>query len=192
MVEDSALFLRYVLERLTREKQELMFKILRHLIRFVPKLPQQAAFALYNYIIGYVMFYVRSPHEEGQKLIGTALSILWMVSKFKLKFESRSPKNVCSLQVVHSVHGIMFKDLKQILRKEQCDASILLTANVPSAKRIVVHGPQDPDAGGIPSQFPVQEDTQFCQILQESLDFFSIEESKQREYFLVDYKTRLY
>jgi len=79
-VEDSALFLRYVLERLTREKQELMFKILRHLIRFIPKLPQQAAFALYNYIIGYVMFYVRSPQEEGQKLIGTALSILWMVS----------------------------------------------------------------------------------------------------------------
>lgn len=80
LVEDSALFLRYVLERLTREKQELMFKILRHLIRFVPRLPQQAAFALYNYIIGYVMFYVRSPHEEGQKLIGTALSILWMVN----------------------------------------------------------------------------------------------------------------
>lgn len=36
----------------------------------------------------------------------------------------------------------MFKDLKQILRKEQCDASILLTANVPSAKKIIVHGPQ--------------------------------------------------
>ncbi|EGI65756.1 Protein unc-80-like protein, partial [Acromyrmex echinatior] len=169
LVEDSALFLRYVLERLTREKQELMFKVLRHLIRFVPKLPQQAAFALYNYIIGYVMFYVRTPHEEGQKLIGTALSILWMV--------------------VHSVHGIMFKDLKQILRKEQCDASILLTANVPSAKKIIVHGPQDPDAGEIPSQFPVQEDTQFCQILRESLDFFGIEESKHHEYFLVDYKT---
>ncbi|EFN85740.1 Uncharacterized protein KIAA1843 [Harpegnathos saltator] len=169
LVEDSALFLRYVLERLTRDQQELMFKILRHLIRFVPKLPQQAAFALYNYIIGYVMFYVRSPHEGGQKLIGTALSILWMV--------------------VHSVHGIMFKDLKQILRKEQCDASILLTANVPSAKKIIVHGPQDPDAGEIPSQFPVQEDTQFCQILRESLDFFGIEEAKQHEYFLVDYKT---
>ncbi|XP_044586539.1 protein unc-80 homolog [Cotesia glomerata] len=81
LVEDSALFLRYVLERLTREKQELMFKILRHLIRFVLKLPQQGAFALYNYIIGYVMFYVRSPHEEGQKHIGTALSILWMIQK---------------------------------------------------------------------------------------------------------------
>ncbi|KAE8737653.1 hypothetical protein FOCC_FOCC016879, partial [Frankliniella occidentalis] len=169
LVEDSALFLRYVLERLTRDRQDEMFKLLRHLIRFIPKLPQQAAFALYNYIIGYVMFYVRSPQEDGQRLIGTALSILWMV--------------------VHSVHGIMFKDLKQILRKEQCDASILLTANVPSAKKIVVHGPQDPDAPGIPSQFPVQEDTQFCQILRESLDFFGIEESKQKEFFLVDHKT---
>lgn len=78
-MEDNALFLRYILERLTREKQEEMFKILRHLIRFILKLPQQAAFALYNYIIGYVMFYVRTPHEEGQKLIGTALSSLWMV-----------------------------------------------------------------------------------------------------------------
>lgn len=80
LVEDSALFLRYILERLTREKQDLMFKILRHLIRFIPKLPQQAAFALYNYIIGYVMFYVRSPHEDGQQLIGAALSLLWMVN----------------------------------------------------------------------------------------------------------------
>ncbi|KAG8225919.1 hypothetical protein J437_LFUL005955 [Ladona fulva] len=158
LVEDSALFLRYVLERLTREKQDLMFKVLRHLIRFVPKLPQQAAFALYNYIIGYVMFYVRTPQEGGQMLIGTALSILWMV--------------------VHSVHGIMFKDLKQILRKEQCDASILLTANVPSAKKIIVHGPQ------------VQEDTQFCQILRESLDFFGVDEPRHREFFLVDHKTR--
>lgn len=79
LVEDSALFLRYILERLTREKQEQMFKILRHVIRFIPKLPQQAAFALYNYIIGYVMFYVRSPHEDGQMLIGAALSVLWMV-----------------------------------------------------------------------------------------------------------------
>lgn len=48
----------------------------------------------------------------------------------------------------------------------------------------------DPDAGGIPSQFPVQEDTQFCQILREALDFFGVDESKQNEFFLVDYKTR--
>ncbi|XP_073952386.1 unc80, NALCN channel complex subunit isoform X3 [Choristoneura fumiferana] len=169
LVEDSALFLRHVLERLTRDHQDEMFKLLRHLIRFIPRLPQQAAFALYNYIIGYVMFYIRSPHEEGQRLIGAALSILWMV--------------------VHSVHGIMFKDLKQILRKEQCDASILLTANVPAAKKIIVHGPADND-GSIPSQFPIQEDTQFDQILKEALDFFSIPEELHNEHFLVDFKTR--
>lgn len=163
-----------------------MFKILRHVIRFIPKLPQQAAFALYNYIIGYVMFYVRSPHEDGQKLIGAALSLLWMVLLNQLVLDFK-----VLFQVVHSVHGIMFKDLKQILRKEQCDASILLTANVPSAKKIIVHGPQDPDAGGIPSQFPVQEDTQFCQILREALDFFGIEDCRQKEFFLVDYKTRI-
>jgi hypothetical protein len=48
----------------------------------------------------------------------------------------------------------------------------------------------DPDAAGIPSQFPVQEDTQFCQILREALDFFGIEDNRQKEFFLVDYKTR--
>lgn len=30
------------------------------------------------------MFYVRSPQEEGQKLIGAALSILWMVCRYDL------------------------------------------------------------------------------------------------------------
>lgn len=92
--------------------------------------------------------------------------------------------------VVHSVHGIMFKDLKQILRKEQCDASVLLTANVPSAKKIIVHGPDvKDDDGSIPSQFPVLEDTQFLMLQRESLDFFGIEEKHSCTHFLVDYKT---
>ncbi|XP_017847563.1 protein unc-80 homolog [Drosophila busckii] len=168
LVEESALFLRYVFERLTRDRQDQMFKLLRHLIRFVPRLPQQAAFALYNSIIGYIMFYVRSSNELKQELVGSALSVLWMV--------------------VHSVHGIMFKDLKQILRKEQCDASILLTANVPAAKKIVVHGPADDDYN-IPSQFPVQEDTLFCQLLKEALDYYPIDEKSISHYCLVDYKS---
>ena len=45
------------------------------------------------------MFYVRTPRDQGEILIGSALSLLWMV--------------------VHSVQGIGLKDLKQILRKEQ-------------------------------------------------------------------------
>ncbi|CAB4054728.1 UNC80 [Lepeophtheirus salmonis] len=127
-------------------------------------------FSLYNYIIGYIMFYVRHPRDKAQELIGQALATLWMV--------------------VHSVQGIMFKDLKQILRKEQVDAAILLTANVPAAKKIVVHGPQGPDEGGIPSQFPLGEDVQFCQILQEAQDFFGIDDEVSKEYFLVDHKTK--
>ena len=42
----------------------------------------------------------------------------------------------------------------------QVDASILITANVPSAKKIIVHGPTEPDDGAIPSQFPISEDIQ--------------------------------
>lgn len=47
-------------------------------------------------------------------------------------------------------------------------------------------------SGGIPSQFPVQEDTQFFQILRESLDFFGIPEERHKEFFLVNIKTRKY
>ncbi|XP_069159541.1 protein unc-80 homolog isoform X1 [Procambarus clarkii] len=169
LVEDSALFLRFFLEKLTRERQDVMVRLLRRLVRFIPQLPSQAAFALYNYMVGYVMFYVRSPQEASQDHIASALSILWTV--------------------VPSIQGILFKDIKQIFRKEQCDSALLVTANVPSAKKIIVHGPGGLDGGGIPSQFPIQEDTQFCQILQESLDFFSIAENDHKYYFLVDHKT---
>ena len=52
LVEDSNLFLKYFMEQLTREKSVETFQIIRKMIRFIPKLPQQAAFSLYNYIIG--------------------------------------------------------------------------------------------------------------------------------------------
>ena len=71
----------------------------------------------------------------------------------------------------------------------QVDASILITANDPSAKKIIIHGPQEPDDGAISSQFPISEDVQFCQLQQEALDFFGIDESRINEYFLVDHKT---
>ena len=71
----------------------------------------------------------------------------------------------------------------------QVDASILITANVPSAKKIIIHGPQEPDDGVIPSQFPISEDIQFCQLQQEATDFFGIEETKMDQFYLVDHKT---
>ena len=66
LVEDSNLFFKYFMEQLTRDKSIETFQIVRKLIRFIPKLPQQAAFSLYNYIIGYIMFYVRHPREKGK------------------------------------------------------------------------------------------------------------------------------
>ncbi|OQR76167.1 protein unc-80-like, partial [Tropilaelaps mercedesae] len=172
LVEDTALFLRYLLERLTREKPDAIIQILRRLIRFMPRLPTQAAHVMYNYVVGFVMFYVRSPCEGYSELIAAALSALWLV--------------------VPSVYGLYLKDLKQVLRKEQCDSALLITANVPSAKKIIVHGRfqrRQDDPGGIPSQFPIHEDTLFQHILQDSLDFFGIEENQQHCYFLVDTKT---
>ena len=66
--------------------------------------------------------------------------------------------------------------------------NIMISANVPSAKKIIVHGP---DLTSIPSQFPVHEDTQFNVILQDSLDFFNIPDDEQNSYFLVDTKSSM-
>lgn len=166
LVEDTSLFLRHLFEKLTREGQQMIFQILRRLIRFMPRLPAQAAYTLYNYLIGFIMFYVRSPIEGSQEMIGTTLSVLWLV--------------------IPSVHGLFLKDLKQVLRKEQCDATLLITANVPSAKKVIVHSN---DAATIPSQFPIHEDTQFYQVLIDSLDTMNIDLSLVNEYYLVDTKT---
>ncbi|XP_061164273.1 protein unc-80 homolog isoform X1 [Saccostrea echinata] len=167
MVEDPVLFLRHFLEKLThRDKLEELLFLMRKLVLHYKELPAQMAHALFNYLIGYVMFYVRSPCAGSQEAIAGALALVW--------------------QVIPSVDGIYFKDLKQTLKKEQCDPYILISANVPSAKKILIHGP---DEASIPSQLPIHEDTQFSQILQDSLDFFNIPEEDYPLYFLVDTKS---
>lgn len=52
LVEDTTLFLRYILERLTRvtEKDELLY-VLRKLIQRLPELPTQSAHALFNNLV---------------------------------------------------------------------------------------------------------------------------------------------
>ncbi|KAK5986951.1 hypothetical protein GCK32_002945 [Trichostrongylus colubriformis] len=183
IVEDPSLFFRHFLEKLTnRERQtlsneyrttatyEYLMSLLRKLIlRFNP-LPSQAAYSLLNYLFGFVMHYVRAQCEGSDKALGMALSLTWILAP--------------------NVHGLYFKDLKQTLKKEQCDQALMITANVPSAKKIIVHGP-DSGLGGIPSQFPVHEDTQFQQILSDSIEFFNIDENEVNDYFLTDAKTGL-
>ncbi|KJH51440.1 hypothetical protein DICVIV_02356 [Dictyocaulus viviparus] len=138
------------------------------------------------------MHYVRAQCEGWDKALGMALSLTWILAP--------------------NVQGLYFKDLKQTLKKEQCDQALMITANVPSAKKIIVHGP-DSSMGGIPSQFPVHEDTQFQQILRylprstlfsvihnnyilkfyinDSLEFFNIDENNINCYFLTDTKSGL-
>uniref|UniRef100_A0A1I8EPX7 Uncharacterized protein n=1 Tax=Wuchereria bancrofti TaxID=6293 RepID=A0A1I8EPX7_WUCBA len=57
-------------------------------------------------------------------------------------------------------------------------------------KKIIIHGP-DSGSGGIPSQFPIHEETQFQQLLKDSIEFFNIPESDSQYYFLIDVKTNL-
>lgn len=63
--------------------------------------------------IGFVMYYVRSPCEGSQKAISMALSVIWLVAP--------------------SIQGLYFKDVKQTLRKEQCDVSCSAVSSYPSS-----------------------------------------------------------
>ena len=63
---------------------------------------------------------------------------------------------------------------------------LLITANVPSAKKLIVHGP---DLSQIPTQYSIEDNTQFSFIMQEGLDFFGVPDSKKDKHFLFDIKT---
>uniref|UniRef100_A0A914HFS7 Uncharacterized protein n=1 Tax=Globodera rostochiensis TaxID=31243 RepID=A0A914HFS7_GLORO len=169
LVEDTALFLRHFFEKLTnRPKQEYLLALLRRLVLSFRPLPSQTAHTLLNALFGLAMFYVRTPGEGSDRSLALALSMCWLVVPF--------------------VHGLYFKDLKQTLKKEQCDQAIMVTANVPSAKKVIVHGP-DSQQGGIPTQFPVLEDTQFQHLLADSIEFYNISAEEADQHFLYDPKT---
>uniref|UniRef100_A0A915IVJ9 Protein UNC80 C-terminal domain-containing protein n=1 Tax=Romanomermis culicivorax TaxID=13658 RepID=A0A915IVJ9_ROMCU len=166
LVEDCALFIRYILEKLTvKEKQEELISLLRKLIQLGP-LPAQTAYTLLNYMIGFVMYYVRAPGEGSNEAIGMALSLIWLI--------------------IPSVQGLYFKDVKQTLKKEQCDAALMITANVPMAKKMIIQGF---DPGSIPSQFNILEETQFSQVFSDCMEYFSVPPDQASKYFLVDAKT---
>ncbi|KAJ1363609.1 Unc-80p [Parelaphostrongylus tenuis] len=106
IVEDPSLFFRHFLEKLTnRERQEYLMSLLRKLILCFNPLPSQAAYSLLNYLFGFVMHYVRAQCEGWDKALGMALSLTWILAP--------------------NVHGLYFKDLKQTLKKEQCDLTLV-------------------------------------------------------------------
>ena len=83
-------------------------------------IPSQCAHTIFNYLLGLLISMIRSPLEGAQDLILAALTLLW--------------------QIIPYLHGLVLKDLKQILRTEQAEMMVLVTGNMPSAKRVIIHG----------------------------------------------------
>jgi len=164
LIEDPSTVLRHFLEKLTisNRQDELMY-MLRKLLLNIGDFPAQTSHILFNYLVGLIMYFVRTPCEWGMDAISATLTFLW--------------------EVVGYVEGLFFKDLKQTMKKEQCEVKLLVTASMPGTKTLVVHGQNECD---IPTQLPVHEDTQFEALLKECLEFFNIPESQSTHYFLMD------
>jgi len=136
-------------------------------MNYLTDIPSQFAHAIFNYVLGLLLSMVRSPLDGSQELILAGLTLLW--------------------QIIPYLHGLVLKDFKQILRKEQAEMMILITGNIPSTKKIIIHGP---DQSQIPTQAIISEDTQFSHVLQEALEFFGIPDSKRDRYYLIDVKSQ--
>ncbi|UJR28934.1 hypothetical protein I4U23_010152 [Adineta vaga] len=168
LVDEPTLLIRFFFEKLSlKERRIKSFQSLRRLMICLNDIPPQFAHAVFNYVLGLLMSMVRSPLDGSQDLIIAGLTLLW--------------------QIIPYLHGLVLKDLKQILRKEQAEMMILITGNIPSTKKVIIHGP---DLSQIPTQALIQEDTQFSNVLQEALDFFGIPDSKRDRYYLIDVKTQ--
>ncbi|XP_071839173.1 protein unc-80 homolog isoform X3 [Apostichopus japonicus] len=167
LVEEPALICRYILEKITcKGKQEELILLMKRMFSSVREIPSQVAHTLFNYLIGFVIYHCRAPHSGASEAVANTLSIIWHIVPF--------------------VSGLTVKDIKQTLKKEQCDPTLLVSANVPCAKRVIIHGPNEMD---IPTQLPIAEEMQFEEIHIESLDFFKIDPEEHNAHFLVDKKT---
>ncbi|XP_041433159.1 protein unc-80 homolog isoform X14 [Xenopus laevis] len=169
LVEDPSTVLRHFLEKLTiSNRQDELIYMLRKLLLNIGDFPAQTSHILFNYLVGLIMYFVRTPCEWGMDAISATLTFLW--------------------EVVGYVEGLFFKDLKQTMKKEQCEVKLLVTASMPGTKTLVVHGQNECD---IPTQLPVHEDTQFEALLKECLEFFNIADSQSANYFLMDKRWNL-
>ncbi|XP_071977418.1 protein unc-80 homolog isoform X11 [Engystomops pustulosus] len=169
LIEDPSTVLRHFLEKLTiSNRQDELIYMLRKLLLNIGDFPAQTSHILFNYLVGLIMYFVRTPCEWGMDAISATLTFLW--------------------EVVGYVEGLFFKDLKQTMKKEQCEVKLLVTASMPGTKTLVVHGQNECD---IPTQLPVHEDTQFEALLKECLEFFNISDSQSANYFLMDKRWNL-
>ncbi|XP_018654349.1 hypothetical protein Smp_174230 [Schistosoma mansoni] len=168
LLEDTPLFLRFIFERLTRikNKDELIF-ILRKMIQRLPELPMQTAHALFNNLVGYIMFHIRTPSFNAPQSIASALSVLHLVIPY--------------------VQNIYFKDLKQTMRREQIDSTLLLTANLPCAKQFNVFD----NSIGVAQLVRLQDENKFEDILKDVLSASDILEDERCSYYLCDERSNI-
>ncbi|BHF58580.1 Protein unc-80 [Sparganum proliferum] len=171
LTEDTSLFLRNIFEKLTRapHKDELIC-ILRKLVQRLPELPMQTAHILFNNLVGCIMFYVRTPNFDAPDSIASVLCILHMIVPF--------------------VKNIYFKDLKQTLRREQIDGTLLVTANLPCAKQFNVFD----DRICVAQLVKLQDDNKdyrFSDILSEALETNSVPQSEHHLHVLCDDRSNI-
>ncbi|KAI0985097.1 hypothetical protein GJ496_001704 [Pomphorhynchus laevis] len=167
LVEDPVVFSRFFLDiSIAKDGLKTSMKTIRKMFMCYPKIPPKAAYIFFNSLLGLVMNLIQCPSYNSLESTNTVFSVLWMIAPH--------------------LHNISWKDLKQLLRKEQCDLSVLVSSSVPATKKLIVHGL---DMSQIPTQILVQDDTKFATVIQDSCVFFGLQESKRDKYYVIDNKT---
>ena len=120
-----------------------------------------------NYLIGVIMSLIRNTDQYENERINQLIMILESVLPY--------------------VYGITMKQLKNTLRKEQCEMSIFLTSSSNGIKKITCFGP---DEFLIPHQIEITNEAYtFRDLLKEGIDFYRLYPTENKEFFLKD--TRL-
>ncbi|CAB4005474.1 Hypothetical predicted protein, partial [Paramuricea clavata] len=159
LVDDPMLFFRTFFEEITKpsKQKELVF-LLNKLLVHIPMLPPNAGVILFNHLVGVVLFYSRRSQPCSDDAIALVLSsLLW--------------------KIVPSVPKLYLKDLKYSAKKEHCERTLMVTANTPGTKKIVVTCPNSMTEN---EKLTVREDMTFDHILQYCTAKWSLENPHYR------------
>lgn len=106
--QTSHILFNYLVNRQSRVSIQRLFLFIFFTLLVKYPLPQPD---LFTGQVGLIMYFVRTPCEWGMDAISATLTFLW--------------------EVVGYVEGLFFKDLKQTMKKEQCEVKLLVTASMP-------------------------------------------------------------
>ncbi|XP_048588212.1 protein unc-80 homolog isoform X2 [Nematostella vectensis] len=165
LIEDPVLFFRTILEEVTKkDKQESHICLIKKLFMYIDQLPPASARFLLNNLVGVAMYYARTNKPGAQDSVALVLSLTW--------------------ELVPSVKGLFLKDIKQCLKKEHCDAAMLIFANVPGAKKLAV---TCCNTESMSEKIPVNEEMTFSKVISYLRTRFNLNE---RDLWLIDTKSK--